>query len=154
MNRSRPKHFALTTIVPVFVCVAACGDDQAPEEAAAVLTRIRAEGYRAWDRAPGYETRRPTSSPHAEAVDIYVNSILADALVGGHLDAWPIGSLIVKDGFEGNNLELIALMEKREDGWFWAEFFGDESKYSGKPEVCLDCHDAGDDYVLAFDLPK
>lgn len=136
------------------VCLAACGDDQAPEEAAALLERIRAEDYRAWERAPGYETRQPAASPHADEVDIYVNSIVADALAGEALDEWPVGALIVKDGWDGDDLELIALMEKQEDGWFWAEYFDGDSKYSGRPEVCLDCHDAGDDYVLAFSLPR
>ena len=154
MHRRHPNAFALATIVVVAVSAAACGDDQAPEEAAALLTRIRAEEYRQWDRAPGYETRQPAKSPHSEQVDIYVDPTVASALAGGRLEAWPVGSLIVKDGFAGNELELIAVMEKREDGWFWAEYFGDESKYSGKPGVCLDCHEAGDDYVLAFDLPQ
>lgn len=154
MPRRHPTRLALVTVVPVVLCAAACGDDQAPEEAAALLTRIRADGYREWDRAPGYEARRPANSPHAEQVDIYVNPTVASALVAGPLDAWPLGSVIVKDGFDGNDLELIAVMEKRGDGWFWAEYFDDDSKYSGKPEVCLDCHDAGGDYVLAFDLPQ
>ena len=138
----------------VIVCAAGCGDDQAPEEAAALLTRIRADDYRAWARAPGYETRRSSSSPHCEEVDIYIDPTIAGALTAESLEEWPLGSLIVKDGFDGNDLELIAVMEKREDGWFWAEYFDGESKFSGNPDVCLDCHDAGNDYVLAFDLPR
>ncbi len=144
----------LAMLVAAVIGSSACGDDQAPEEAAALLTRVRADNYRTWNRAPGYETRRPANSPHAEQVDIYVNATVATALESGPLQAWPVGSLIVKDGFDGNDLELIAIMEKREDGWFWAEYFGGDSKYSGRPGVCLDCHDAGDDFVLAFDLPK
>jgi len=144
----------MRALVCLVVCVAGCGDDQAPEEAAALLTRIRADDYRAWDRAPGYETRRSSSSPHSEEVDIYIDPTIAGALTAESLDEWPLGSLIVKDGFDGGDLELIAVMEKREDGWFWAEYFDGESKYSGKPDVCLDCHDAGNDYVLAFDLPR
>jgi len=132
----------------------ACGDDQAPEEAADLLTRIRAEDYRTWDRAPGYEARRSSNAPHSEAVDIYIDPTVRGALDASTLDAWPMGSLIVKDGFDGNDLALIAVMEKRADGWFWAEYFDGESKFSGKPDVCLDCHGAGDDFVLAFDLPR
>lgn len=143
------KRFALVAVV---LCTA-CGDDQAPEEAAALLTRIRAEGYQNWDRAPGYETRRRSNAPHSEEVDIYINPTVTGALLTDAVE-WPLGSLIVKDGFDGNDHELIAVMEKREDGWFWAEYFDGESKYSGKPDVCLDCHDVGSDYVLAFDLPE
>ncbi|MDX2087623.1 MAG: hypothetical protein SFX73_07225 [Kofleriaceae bacterium] len=134
--------------------MAACGDDQQPEEAAALLTRIRAESYRDWERAPGYEVRRQADSPHSDEVDIYINPTVSLALQAGPLPAWPRGSLIVKDGFDGDELELIAVMEKREDGWFWAEYFDDDSKYSGKPGVCIDCHEDGDDFVLAFELPK
>jgi hypothetical protein len=154
MRRRYPKHIATAMTLAFAASTTACGDDQAPEEAAALLTRIRAEDYRTWDRAPGYETRRPANSPHAEQVDIYVNPTVAGALIAEPLEAWPVGSLIVKDGFDGNDLELIAVMEKRGDGWFWAEYFDGDSKYSGKPEVCLDCHERGDDYVLAFDLPR
>lgn len=134
--------------------LAACGDDQQPEVAADLLTRVRADDYRAWDRAPGYSTRQPSNTAHADAVDIYVNPTIATALGEDALDAWPVGSQIVKDGFDGDELELIAILEKRPDGWFFAEYYDGESKYSGRPDVCLDCHDAGDDFVLAFDLPR
>lgn len=140
--------------VTILVSLMACSDDQQPEEAAALLTRIRDESYRDWERAPGYPIRRRAESPHADEVDIYVNPTVSLALDGGPLEAWPLGSLIVKDGFEGSKLELIAVMEKREDGWFWAEYFDDDSKFSGKPGVCIDCHDKGDDFVLAFELPN
>ncbi|MCW5830981.1 MAG: cytochrome P460 family protein [Labilithrix sp.] len=133
----------------------ACGDDQAPEDASALLSRIRSENYRGWARAPGYETRRPSDAPHSDAVDIYVNSVVSAALAEGTPRAeWPVGSIIVKDGWDGGDLELIAVMEKRSDGWFWAEYFDDESKYSGRPSICTGCHESGSDYVLAFALPK
>jgi hypothetical protein len=36
---------------------------------------------------------------------------------------WPLNSLVVKDGYgEGGGLQLVAVMEKRGDGWYWAEF--------------------------------
>jgi hypothetical protein len=137
----------------ILATLAACGDDQQPEQAADLLTRVRADDYQTWQRAPGYATRQRSNAPHSEAVDIYIDPTVANALAANELDAWPLGSLIVKDGFDGNDHELVAIMEKRADGWFWAEYFDGESKFSGKPDVCLDCHDAGDDFVLAFDLP-
>jgi hypothetical protein len=143
----------VSMIVTVFVACAS--DDQAPEEADALLAQVRAENYRAWARAPGYEQRRNAASPHAEEVDIYVNGVVAKALADAKpLAEWPEGSVIVKDGWDGSDLELIAVMQKRADGWFWAEFFDDESKYSGKPSVCIDCHASGADSVRAFPLPK
>jgi hypothetical protein len=135
-----------------------CGDDQEPEAASALFDRIQEENYRGWDRAPGYETRQPSNTAHSDAVDIFINPAIADALTdGASLGAWPVGSLIVKDGYEsGGELALIAAMEKRDDGWFWAEWTdtsGEDAKYSGKPDICIDCHQSGSDHVRAFALP-
>lgn len=133
----------------------ACGDDQAPDDARTLLARIRADNYRTWKRAPGYEARRKSSAPHSNEVDIYVSPAVADALnAGTPLTAWPEGSIVVKDGWDGSDLEIIAVMEKRGDGWFWAEYVDDESKYSGHPSICIDCHRTGSDHVRAFTLPR
>lgn len=108
-----------------------------------------------WERAPGYETRRSSNAPHGGSVDIYVNDVVADALANETgLTEWPLGSIIVKDGFDDGDLDLIAIMEKREDGWFWAEYDNDgDSLYSGKPDLCIDCHRRGTDHVRAFSFP-
>jgi hypothetical protein len=142
-------------LYPLLFLGAACGDNQDDAGARALLQKVRAEGYTSWDRAPGYETRRPSHSPHSEVVDIYVNDRIAEVLATGEHDgAWPEGSIIVKEGFDGSDLELIAVMEKRADGWFWAEYDDDgDPDYSGRPEVCTDCHRSGSDYVRAFRLP-
>ena len=80
---------------------------------------------------------------------------LAEALASGEaLTAWPEGSLIVKDGYNKGEQHLVAAMEKREGGWFWAEYKASgEVSYSGDPGVCTRCHDAGADYVRAFGFP-
>ena len=74
------------------------------------------------------------------------------------LTEWPVGSVIVKEGFSGDSRKLVAVMEKRADGWFWAEYDdGGDSKYSGRPSVCTDCHDnrkGYSDWVYAFELPR
>jgi hypothetical protein len=139
----------------LFLLVLGCGDNQDEQGARDLLAKIEADRYRTWDRAPGYETRRPTNAPHSEAVDIYVNDVVAEVLaLGEPLTSWPVGSIIAKDGFDGDELELIAVMEKRTDGWFWAEYGSDRSPdYSGHPDVCIDCHESGSDYVRAFRLP-
>jgi len=132
----------------------ACGDDQDPEGAAELWDRIHTAEYRSWQRAPGYETRRDSDAPHSEAVDIYVNDVIAAALAAEEsFTAWPTGSLIVKDGFDGE-LEIVAAMEKRQDGWYWVEWDAEgSSDYSGKPDICTGCHQSGADYVRAFDFP-
>ena len=133
----------------------ACGDNQDEAGARNLLASAREQDYRSWDRAPGFPGRTASNAPHGDAVDIYVNDAIADALaIGEPLTAWPLGSLIVKDGWDGSDLELIALMEKRADGWFYAEFDADgDPSYSGHPDVCIDCHARGSDYVRAFRLP-
>src|SRR5688500_5681385 len=100
-----------------------CGDDQEPEQAGELWDRIHAQNYRSWSRAPGYATRLPTAAPHGNEVDIYVNDTIQQALAAKEpLAAWPLGSLIVKDGWDGSDLEIVAVMEKRTEGWFWAEY--------------------------------
>jgi hypothetical protein len=146
---------AVLAAVCVVASTAGCGDDQDPEGAAELWERIHAEEYRSWTRAPGYESRRQSSAPHGNMVDIYVNDALQAAIVGGEpLASWPDGSLIVKDGFDDSDLELVAVMEKRGSEWYWAEYDGEgAAEYSGKPDVCTDCHSSGADYVRAFGFP-
>jgi hypothetical protein len=134
-----------------------CRDNQDATGARSLLNEVREAEYRSWERAPGYEQRRASRAPHSDAVDIYVNSVVSEMLADRetpHGDMWPIGSIIVKDGFAGGGLELVAIMAKREEGWFWAEYDADgDPFYSGKPDVCLDCHRSGADFVRAFPLP-
>ncbi len=150
--RHRPTRLFLLLVT---VLAVGCGDNQDEEGARSLLERVQSEGYRTWDRAPGYETRRASRSAHSSFVDIYVNDRVAEVLaLGEPRDAWPQGSIIVKDGFAESDLTLVAVMEKRVDGWFWAEYDSEGNPdYSGRPEVCLDCHRRGSDYVRAFSLP-
>jgi hypothetical protein len=129
------------------------GDDQDPQGASRLYDRIQRDDYRSWRRAPGYEERRPSAGPHASEVDIYVNDVVEEALKNQGLDAWPDGSLVVKDGFDGAELELVAVMEKRGGSWYWAEYFDGVAMHSGAVSICIDCHRAGSDYVRAFALP-
>lgn len=133
-----------------------CGDDQDPSGAQALWQRLQAANYRGWSRAPGYPTRRASDAPHSDAVDIYVNDVVQRALAAGApLSVWPVGSLIVKDGYSGSTHELVAAMEKRADGWYWAEWRASGSAvYSGRPSLCIDCHASGADGVRAFALPR
>jgi len=138
------------------ITLVACGDDQDPQGARVLWDEIHAQQYRTWQRAPGYESRRGSNAPHGDQVDIYVNDVLAEVLDAGEsLTAWPEGALIVKDGFDGGDLDLVAVMQKRADGWYWAEYDADgDSVYSGKPDTCIDCHRSGADHVRAFAFPS
>lgn len=139
----------------VLFLVTGCGDNQDDAGARRLLARVRAEHYQTWDRAPGFESRRASDAPHSDAVDIYVNDVIAEVLaVGEPFDAWPEGSIVVKDGFDGGDLDIIAIMEKRDDGWYWAEYDNDgDPDYSGRPDICIDCHTSGSDYMRGFRLP-
>jgi len=84
-----------------------------------------------------------------------VSDEIAAALGGGPLTAWPVRARIVKDAFEGDAVTTVAAMEKRADGWYWAEWSADgDAKYSGAPELCTGCHASGGDFVRAFALPE
>lgn len=139
----------------LLVSLAACGDNQDPEGAGALWADLHTVDYHSWSSAPGYATLQPTSAPHGDAVRIYVNSIVAEALAGDPAEAWPVGSRIVKDAYEGDEVTVVAAMEKRSAGWFWAEWSADgDAKYSGSPGLCTGCHESGSDFVRAFALPK
>ena len=134
---------------------AGCGDNQDPAAADAFWEKIHSLDYEAWSRAPGFEVRRESAAPHGGAVEIYVNPVVEAAITEAKpLSEWPLDALIVKNGFDDDALTLVAAMEKREDGWFWAEYDeGGAAKYSGKPDLCVDCHQAGTDFTRAFALP-
>lgn len=134
----------------------ACRENDDPQGAEDLLQRLQEEGYRSWVRAPGYEGRTPSTAPHSDQVEIFVNDVVAGALAAEPgATEWPVGSVIVKDGYtESGELDLTAVMEKREDGWYWAEYDGEGTAlYSGAPAICTDCHASGSDFVRAFSLP-
>lgn len=155
----RPSPLSLALLVAAPLALTGCGDDEDPEGAADLWARIHEADYQGWQRAPGYEARRDTAAPHGEQVDIFLNTTIAAAVfTGGPITSWPVGSIIVKDGYEGGELTQVAAMEKLEATWFWAEWDADgSSKYSGRAEdvaTCTDCHQSGADLVRAFGFPQ
>ena len=152
----------LAALASVALIVTACGQDDDHEGARVLWEKINAgPGFRSWDRAPGFPTRKPSFTAHSGAVEIFVNAEISSALATPRtaaLTEWPVGALIVKEGFSGDSRKLVAVMEKRADGWFWAEYDDSgDSKYSGRPSVCTDCHDnrkSYSDWVYAFELPR
>ncbi len=139
--------------------LAAC---QQPQIGSDFLDDLREQGYREFARAPGWETPRAPAQggPHGPFVDIYMNDTVEEVFAAGDpLDAWPDGSLIVKDGWNdenGDSLKFVAAMEKRDDKWFWAEYRGNDEVVAEGIEhsTCAGCHSAGSDSVRAFALPR
>jgi hypothetical protein len=160
--RSLLPALALVTLASAVV-LAACGQDDDPEGARVLWEKINAApGFQSWQRAPGFATRKPSFTLHSREVEIFVNDKVSATLTTRTelpVTEWPVGSIIVKEGYSGNTRSQVAVMEKRDNGWFWAEYFSDDgvAKYSGQPTICTDCHDNRRDYsdwVYAFELPR
>ncbi len=156
----------VTLVLAGLSLLSACGDNQDPRGAEELFARIQAANYRStFAKAPGYETKQPSNTAHSDFSQIFVNDVADGVLEAKEpTAAWPLDSLIVKDGSDGDgDVDLIAVMEKRADGWYWAEYLdpsapGGGAEFSGKPSVCIDCHqagaDAGNDFTQAVALPK
>jgi len=145
--------------------LAACDGDtgftSAPDHE--LLTQVQDEKYREWSRVPGRDMRRPTNAPHGHQVEIFINTPLADALAnadGLGRTSWPEGSIAVLEGFADGvttDLEMLVIMQKRYGVWYWEQYQGDDferPRFSGRPEVCLGCHNTGQDFTRSFGLPK
>jgi hypothetical protein len=144
----------------LLLALAACRQNDDPEGAKELFARI--EGFRtdpAWRRAPAFPTRKPSFTAHADAVEIWVNAPLAAALAGPTpVTSWPDGSIVAKEGFKDDERSIVAVMEKRRGEWYWAEYTGDgDPLYSGKPKVCLECHDNRaqySDWLYSIEFPR
>ena len=140
--------------------VSACGaENDDPGGAGALWSKLTSENYTSWQRAPGYPTRMSSHTAHADSVEIFVNPVVTTALASSTpITEWPVGSVIAKRGYKGTSLHLVAAMEKRADGWFWAEYDkSGDPLFSGKPDVCIDCHSARatySDYTFSFEFPR
>jgi hypothetical protein len=154
MHRRHPYRI-VPGLMALGLSLVSCGDNQDPMGADALWDKIHEDGYTSFAKAPGYETRQTAEGPHGDEVVIYINDTLKAALDGPAIQEWPVGSLIVKDAFEGDKVGEVSAMEKREGGFYWAEWNRDgAAKYSGEPDVCTGCHGSGSDFVRAFALPK
>jgi len=72
-------------------------------------------------------------------------------------NVFPDSSLLVKEALSGNNVNLYAVMYKKQGAWLWAEYKPDgETVYSlfKDPSGCTSCHSQtpNRDFVRTFDL--
>lgn len=167
LGGNQPPRIGIDSAMPrarvflgLFLVLCACAEGN---EADDLRDQIQADDYRStYARAPGWEMSRQPSEggPHGAFIDIYVNDVVEDAIAAGTaLEAWPAGSIIVKDGWsaaQGGEYEYLAFMERRDDGWFWGEYRGNGRRVAAglNDGTCADCHAAGQDSVRAFDLPQ
>ena len=122
-----------------------CGDNQDETGADSLLDRVESENYRSWRRAPNFPQRVQSATSHSGAVEIFLNPTMANA-IDAPMPAegsWPVGSVVVKEGYTSveGDLRLVAIMEKRDSGWYYAEYFGGSPRYSGRPKICTNCHE-------------
>jgi hypothetical protein len=131
-----------------------------------LLTRVRGDAYESWTRAPGWEELQASNVQHGAFTEVFLNEIVVEALTADPKSqtTWPLGSIIVMDGWydeERAERATLAIMEKRAEGWYFEEYTGAVAedavpRFGGQhpdPDLCVGCHAAGDDYVRAFDLP-
>jgi hypothetical protein len=59
------------------------------------------------------------------------------------------------DALEDGSLVQVAVMQKRDGVWRWEQYDGasEKPRFSGRPDVCVGCHSAGEDFVRSFRLP-
>jgi hypothetical protein len=134
-----------------------CAAEEPVDEAGghALWTRIQSMSYGSWAPAPGWDEPRPTVGAHGRSAVIFMNPLTAAALSGPALEAWPEGTLVVKDSYDGTRLELVAAMEKQAGRWYYAEWSSTGNVlYAGQPSVCTGCHVADNDRLRAVKLPQ
>lgn len=87
----------------------------------------------------------PASGPHAgQAKLVYANPAAAKDWKGSK--ELPLGSIVVKTAGPTNAPTLVAVMEKRQGGWYYEEYFPEGGKYllkfggPGGQQLCVGCH--------------
>jgi hypothetical protein len=135
----------------------------APDRDDELLVQVQEDHYREWERPPGRDERRPSTAPHGGHVEIFINAVIAGGLAdeaGAGLTAWPDGAVVVLEGYADETtteLAQVAIAEKRRGSWYWEQYQADDydrPRFSGRPDVCLGCHDTGQDFMRSFALPE
>ncbi len=144
--RSAQKQLFALVFGPLFLFIS-CAENTEPDEARTLRDRIEAD-YKMWGRVPGFEERRESKTAHGKEVDVYWNAAASGSSKARPFKSMAPGSVLVKEAYVQGSLKNVAVMEKRVDGWFWAEW-DPEGKvlFSGRPGICVDCHRSGDDFL-------
>ena len=164
------KLFLLTLLSAIFVV--ACSDDEEtitePEVTEFVAEYSDFAGYRDWtkvDESTGKDPMGRLGTAHEEDISTrisYVNK--SDAkLVNGE---WPVGTILVKDMYNTETNDLIAVMamakrggdfNKDHNGWEWFVLNDAEKKIESRDAnlmngMCNGCHGAASENDYSFVL--
>jgi hypothetical protein len=133
--------------VLALLCLAACRENTQPAEARELRDRLGTD-YRDWEPVPGFEARRASDTAHGEEVEVFWNELARASAYARPFEGMAPGAIVVKEAFREDELINVAVMEKRYEGWFWAEWSADgDILFSGRPGLCIDCHRRGDDFL-------
>lgn len=155
------------TRAPLVALLVVCGgcdaDNPPPLPDNELLVEVQKAKYTRWMRAPGKDERTPSQAPHAGAVEVFINEVIVEALAnkdGLGLTEWPEGATAVLEGYvdtETTELAQVAIMQKRHGVWYWEQYQAENleaPRFSGRPDICLGCHNTGQDFTRSFSLPK
>jgi len=136
----------------------ACGGNDDEAGAQELFERVQPV-YATWNSPAPFGNLHPSNTLHLDEVRIFFNDVMeplhqdeADCTNPGALlsatdgngqpiTVWPDGSIIVKEGHDGDGINQYAIMEKRNGEWFFGEYDGDgKVLFSGRPKICLNCH--------------
>lgn len=157
--------FVISTLIIALAIVQSCKKDEPETDADRSLYDEISSGTYSWYRDAEILPGVPPS-PHG-SFKLRFNQAAFNALdQTGELpegESFPVGSILVKEIYSGNTLNLYAVMKKDPsnadagDGWVWAEFNPDGSvaySASKKGGSCISCHSGtpNRDLVRTFDL--
>lgn len=118
-------------------------------------TEAAMAGYESWGQIDGWQGVQPGDTVHGAFVDVRWNETALTAIDGDNADPMPIGSIMVKQGYDdadGNIERNLTVMNKVDGyGWFYASWdAAGDNLTAGSPASCTGCHDAGSDGRLAL----
>ena len=159
----------IAMIVAVVAVIHSCKDDDddtppAPSADESLYDEITASGYSFYQG--GVILAAASASPHGPFKLRFNATALAVLDSTGELpsgNAFPSGSILVKEVYDGLDLDLYAVMKKDPTnsnsgaGWVWAEYDSDGTvitSISSSGTACVSCHDdtPNRDLVRTFDL--
>ncbi len=114
-------------------------------------------------RPDGKDMRTPSLAPHAGNVEIFINDVVVKALAnkdGLGLELWPEGATVVLEGYadlDATEPAQLAISTKRHGVWYWEQYQAEDlerPRFAGRPDVCVGCHDTGQDFTRSVSLPK